>query len=519
MRKRWLCAGLAGMLVFTAACGKESGTGEGVTALTQTPEPTVSGESFGEDGEGKENDAFGDNTDAGAEGSTDTAGNTGGEGKPDTAGNVGGEGNADVAGNTGEEGKQDAKGNPGTAGNEGAGDGNGGEDAGGGDAAPTYPEWIVEEKDIGPATSIASLKEAYAPYFKIGVGLTGYAPHVMMTTSQAMSEIVKYHFNSATLTNLMKPSYLLDQKGSIESAKNGDGMPAVKFDSCIDALEFCKENGIGMRGHTLVWHAQVPAWFFCEGYEDGAPYVDRETMLLRMESYIAQVIGFTEEHYPGVVYCWDVVNEAVEPGSGMHEEETGFDIRTKTGEGEDNLWYTVIGADYVEKAFTYARKYAPEGVKLFYNDYNTFQTVKNEKICALLADLSAKGLVDGVGMQSYYDRKNPDIKGRSGSVQKAIENFSQLGLEIHITELTINIDEPDERSLLVQAMRYKEMFELLTELDTDNGGPANITSVTVFGLMDEYMLYPDNKEYSRFFDKDLQPKQALMWVLDAAEGK
>ena len=378
-------------------------------------------------------------------------------------------------------------------------------------------EWIVEDKDIGPATSLTPLKDAYAPYFKVGVGLTGYAPH-MMTTSEAMSEVVKYHFNSATLTNLMKPSYLLDQAGSIENAKNGDGMPAVTFDACIDALEFCKENGIGMRGHTLVWHAQVPGWFFREGYEDDAPLVSRETMLSRMESYIAQVIGFTEENYPGVVYCWDVVNEAVEPGGGMHEEETGYCIRTYNGD-EENLWYTVVGADYVEKAFTYARKYAPEGVKLFYNDYNTFQPVKNEKICALLADLSAKGLVDGIGMQSYYDRKNPDIKGRTGSVQAAIENFSELGLEIHITELTINIDEPDERAYLVQAMRFKEMFQLLMELDTDNGGPANITSVTVFGLMDEYMLYPDNKEYSRFFDGDLKPKQALTWVLDAAQGK
>lgn len=380
------------------------------------------------------------------------------------------------------------------------------------------PEWIIEGKDIGPAISIASLKDLYAPYFKMGVGLTGYAPEVMMTTSEAMSEVVKYHFNSTTLTNLMKPSYLLDQKGSIQNIKDGVETPAVKFDACIDALDFCKENGIGMRGHTLVWHAQVPGWFFREGYEDDTPLVDRDTMLGRMESYIAQVIGFAEENYPGVVYCWDVVNEAVEPGAGMHEDETGYCIRTYNGD-EENLWYTVIGADYVEKAFTYARKYAPEGVKLFYNDYNTFQPVKNEKICALLADLSSKGLVDGVGMQSYYDRKNPDIKGRTGSVQAAIENFSELGLEIQITELTINIDEPDERALLIQAMRYKEMFQLLMELDSDNGGPANITSVTVFGLMDEYMLYPDNKEYSRFFDGDLQPKQALMWVIDAAGGK
>lgn len=471
MRKQWLCIGLAGLCVLFAACG----SGKTASDTGAVPEEASGIEAAGEQ----------------------TAGNNENDG---------------TGGEEENEGRAQASDGPSVM-----PDSAGGDNADGaleGDELVPAKEWIVEGKDIGPATSIASLKEVYAPYFKIGVGLTGYAPNVMMTTSEAMSEVVKYHFNSATLTNLMKPSYLLDQRASIENAKNGDGMPAVTFDSCIDALEFCKENGIGMRGHTLVWHAQVPGWFFREGYGDDAPLVDRETMLARMESYIAQVIGFTEEYYPGVVYCWDVVNEAVEPGAGMHEEETGYCIRTYSGE-EENLWYTVIGADYVEKAFEYARKYAPEDVKLFYNDYNTFQPLKNEKICALLSDLRAKGLVDGVGMQSYYDRNNPDIKGKTGSVQRAIENFSELGLEIQITELTINIDEPDERALLVQAMRYKEMFELLLEMDSDNGGPANITSVTMFGLMDEYMLYPDNEEYSRLFDGDLQPKQAVLWVLDA----
>lgn len=382
---------------------------------------------------------------------------------------------------------------------------------------PQPEERIVEGKNIAPALAVTPLKEAYKDYFKIGVGLTGYAPNVMMLTSEAMSEIVEYHFNSTTLTNLMKPSYLLNQADSIQNAKSGNPLPAVRFDGCIDALEFCKEKGIGMRGHTLVWHAQVPDWFFREGYESDAPLVDRDTMLMRMESYIEQVLTFTQENYPGVVYCWDVVNEAVEPAAGAHETETGYCIRTRNGD-EENLWYTVVGADYVEKAFEYARKYAADGVKLFYNDYNTFQMVKNAKICALLRDLYDKGLVDGVGMQSYMGRSDPYIKGQSGSVQRAIENFADIGLEIQLTELTINIDEPDERSLLTQSVRYKELFELLTQLDTDGGGKANITSVTFFGLMDEYMLYPDNKEYSRLFDGDLQPKQALYRILDVAES-
>lgn len=377
------------------------------------------------------------------------------------------------------------------------------------------PEWIVEGCDIGPATSVTALKEAYGKDFLIGVGLTGSSVRTMMLQSEAMTELVKYHFNSVTMTNLMKPSYLLNQSGSIENYRNGADVPDVKFDTCTQALEFCMENGIQMRGHTLVWHTQVPDWFFREGYESSGEFVDRDTMLKRMESYIEQVITFTSNNYPGVIYCWDVVNEAVETAGGCHEDETGFYIRTYSGD-EENLWYKVVGADYVQKAFEFARKYAPEDVKLFYNDYNTFQTLKNEKICALLADLKEKGLVDGIGMQSYLGRNDPEIKGKTGSVQRAIENFAKLGLEIHITELTINIDELTERNLLVQAMRYKEMLQLLSELDMDEGGVANITSVTFFGLMDEYMLYQDNREYSRLFDGQLQPKEALYQILQAA---
>jgi len=55
-------------------------------------------------------------------------------------------------------------------------------------------------------------------------------------------------------------------------------------------------------------------------------------MLLRLESYIRQVLEFVQTEYPGVIYAWDVVNEAVENGSGRFERESGFQIRTKHGD-------------------------------------------------------------------------------------------------------------------------------------------------------------------------------------------
>ena len=107
----------------------------------------------------------------------------------------------------------------------------------------------------------------------------------------------------------------------------------------------------------LVWHSQTPEAFFHEGYDTTKPLVSREVMLGRLENYIRAVLTETEEKYPGVIVSWDVVNEAIDDGTNW--------LRAGSN------WVKVIGEDFVSKAFEFARKYAAEGVLLYYNDYNT----------------------------------------------------------------------------------------------------------------------------------------------------
>ena len=380
---------------------------------------------------------------------------------------------------------------------------------------PTAVPRIVEGYDIGPATSGVALKDAFGKYFKIGTALNGAALSNGTLRSEAMTEITKYHFNTVTYSNMMKSCYLLNQNGSIRNAAEGNPEPAVSFDSVIEGLEFCKENGIGMRGHTLVWHTQVPDWFFREGYTNDGAYVDRDTMLMRMESYIRQVLIFTQENYPGVIYCWDVVNEAVEIAAGSYETESGYKIRTQSGDGR-NLWYDVIGWDYWEKAFEYARKYAAPDVKLFYNDYNTFMREKTDAIYKLASHLQEKGLIDGIGMQGYMDLSFPGIYGNS-SLVSALERFGKLGLEVQMTELSISCPDNTTESYEKQAKRYRSVFNALKSFDKENGGAVDITAVTFFGLMDQYMFYEGNTDYARLFDKDLQPKPAFYSIMEVAE--
>ncbi|MDD5900560.1 MAG: endo-1,4-beta-xylanase [Lachnospiraceae bacterium] len=362
-------------------------------------------------------------------------------------------------------------------------------------------EFAESSYDLTVALMQPALKDWCNGYFKLGVGLTGYSKENMAIHSAEYMAVAEKHFNSCTLTNLMKPAYILNQAGSMKNAAEGKKEPALDFSGLDEVLQWCVDTGVQMRGHTLVWHTQTPEWFFREGYKSDGEYVDRETMLFRLDSYIGQLLTYCQENYPGAVYCWDVVNEAVDPDKG--DPNSFYRCRMESDEGP-NPWYYVVGDDYVEQAFRIARKYAAEGVALFYNDFNTFQTVKRDNIYKLCEYLAAEGLIDGIGMQGYWT-------GASNSaIELTIKTFAKLGLELQITELTIDAEDLSEAELKKQAERYGSLFYMFGYLDTQGGGPANITSVTLFGLMDGYVLYGgSDKTTSRIFDKEFQPKPAF----------
>ncbi len=363
---------------------------------------------------------------------------------------------------------------------------------GGGD---TQGETQVDMSDI-------ALKDACSKYFSLGVGINGSTKSNLTTYTPEYMELVKKHFNSVTMTNLMKSAYILQQR---ESQASEDGSPVLSYDCIDDTLQWCMDNGVKMRGHTLVWHAQAPDWFFREGYKSDGALVDKETMLFRMESYIKQILTHVQENYPGVIYCWDVVNEAVDPGTA--DPESFFGCRTASGDGP-NPWYETIGPEYVEYAFKYARQYADKDVKLFYNDFNTYESQKRQYIYKLCKDLQEKGLIDGIGMQGYWGVSYPDMSAITGT----ITYLGSLGLEIQITELSVGVDEETPEEFESQAKRYSSIFFNIRGCDIEGGGNANITNVTLFGLKDHYV--EADKTNARLFDKDYQPKPAFDKIMN-----
>ena len=238
-------------------------------------------------------------------------------------------------------------------------------------------------------------------------------------------------------------------------------------------------------------------------------------MLARLESYIS-ALEFTQGSIR-VCYAWDVVNEAVENTWGHYEVQSGFNIRTRYSGSTEEPVVSVVGVDYVEKALSSRGVMRDPDVKLFYNDYNTF-SLQRRSPYRLASHLKAKGLIDGIGMQGYMDLSYPGINSGRDSFRTALAKFAELGLEIHITELSISTNGSSEELFRRQAVRYEDVFRVLTELDTASGGPANITSVTVFGLMDNYLFYDNDTTTTRLFDGRLQPKPSFYSVLGVGES-
>jgi len=335
------------------------------------------------------------------------------------------------------------------------------------------------------------LSEEYKDYFSIGVAIG--AQEALNVLKQ---ELIVSQFNSLTCGNEMKADYVLDREATLREGT--DECPVLNFKNAEPTLKFCYENNIPMRAHTLVWHSQTPRWFFAEGYSNdpNAPLVSKELMLKRMENYIRLEMEYINTNYPGLIYAWDVINEAVEFNGGVD----GYRAR-------GSLYYEVIGKDFFEKAFEYARKYAAPDQKLFYNDYNTHETQKMKKIIEILEPLVAKGLVDGVGLQSHVGITAPSI----GVIRSSIREYAKLGIEIHITELDVDQQKNTESAQLMLAGRYKALFTMFRELK-DEG--VNITNVTIWGLTDDGSWLNDaTPSWPLLFTKMLEAKPAYWGVM------
>lgn len=390
---------------------------------------------------------------------------------------------------------------------------------------------------IGSYQSLASLGEKYG--FKFGTNINEAA-----LKNTELTKLIKYHFNSTTFSNEMKAYSLLSQSAS-QNAYVDENSPAVmNFTKADSMVAYAVENGLSIRGHVLTWDADMCDWFFREGYKTDGAYVSADVMKNRLKMYIDEVMTHFEEKYPGAIYCWDVVNEAVADNAGEFADDDVRHVRQVRG-GKTNLFYDYIGSDYVELAFRYAYETRAKiqaansktNIKLFYNDYNTFATYganKRDAIIQLVKSVNSFAsdgnggylkLCDGIGMQSYiggYGQQSGCMNDNDITlVKNAIEKFAENNVEVHVTELAVrNYDNDAEPE---HAAFYKKLVQTYVDINKAAqaaGKTGPITSLSIWGLFDAPYLstadysYKMNGPYCGLFTELYQPKQSFKEVYE-----
>ena len=393
-----------------------------------------------------------------------------------------------------------------------------------------------------------SLKELYSNYFTIGVACESI--HDNFTNNEIgnpeKEKLILQEFNSMTFGNELKPAYNM---GWNSAEATEDYLPFVINDNAKRMLDFARDNGMKVRGHVLVWHSQCANEAFCKGYKpvtvptdpeilkvrpfmkrfeklDPVCFVDRDTMLKRLKSYIGSCMEYMYKNgYASTIYAWDVVNEAIEL---MDKTPTGL---------RNSYWYQIIGEDFIYWAFKFAKeaideyalKYAPDyGITtdshselkkikplLFYNDYNEFHPDKKEAIIAALerrtdehGSILGENLIDGIGMQGHLSDNN-NIE----EYVKALKDYSKLVDVVHITELDVKCTCLNINKYYYQAMFYKNLFEALVKANSEG---ARLKCVTFWGLTDDNSWKAESNPL--IFNKNLSRKKAFDGIVAAATG-
>ncbi len=357
------------------------------------------------------------------------------------------------------------------------------------------PKYSIQE-------DIPSLKDVYSDYFKIGGVAT-----VKELAPQSTKDLILKHCNSFTAGNEMKPDALLDQNACLAMAQAGDDTnPQVSLDQARSLLDFARDNNIPMRGHVLVWHQQTPTWFFKENYDANGDWVSKEKMLTRLENYIKNVFEALEKEYPEIdFYAYDVVNEC------WLDDGSARPAGTQEEASKNSPWVKVFGDNsFIKPAFEFAKKYAPEGTKLYYNDFNEYMPQKTDAIIKMVEEINSDGhYIDGIGMQSHLDaRSGSDAFPSVNVYKKALDKFCETGLDVQITELDVTVN--DKEHFKEQAQYYSDI------MDTIVAQKDHISSVTFWGTTDD-MSWRASK-YPLLFNEDYTAKESFYAIIDGIES-
>lgn len=289
---------------------------------------------------------------------------------------------------------------------------------------------------------------------KIGTAVAGGGHHTSQpypppfTDDPTYRDLLGREFTSLSAENQMKWDHLRPTQHT------------YAFEDADAIMEFARQHGQVVRGHTLLWHNQNPAWL-----EEGD--FSAEELRAILKDHIETVMG----RYRGRIQQWDVANEIFTDDGALRERE--------------NIWIRELGPGIIADAFRWARAADPEAL-LFFNDYNVEGiNPKSDAYYALVQELLADGVpVDGFSTQGHLSIRY----GFPGDLAANLQRFADLGLQTAITELDVRMDLPDGAEPTAQQLaRQAEYYRRVTEAALSVDG---CDSLTLWGFVDTYSWVP-----------------------------
>jgi endo-1,4-beta-xylanase len=291
----------------------------------------------------------------------------------------------------------------------------------------------------------------------------------VLKRNRAYRQTIAAQFSTVTPENEMKWFAIEPERGSFE------------FEAADDIVERAREAGQKVRGHTLVWHAQLPDWVRDLG---------RRELRQAMREHVRAVM----EHYDDDVGVWDVVNEPIDDKGGLRE----------------SVFMRRLGEGFIEDAFRTARA-ADRDAKLYLNEIGAEGiNAKSNRMYEIVSGLKARGVpIDGVGFQTHAN-----LNGLPGDFVQNMQRFRALGLDVAITEADVGLSlPPDGAKLEAQAAIYREIVRSCRAVQC--------SSLTFWGFTDGRSWISETQAgmgAATLLDEELRPKPAFGAVQGALGG-
>jgi len=316
---------------------------------------------------------------------------------------------------------------------------------------------------------------------KVGLRMgTAVMPSDLVTS--AYTDILAGQFSAVTPENEMKWEVVEPTQGVFD------------WTGADNLVQFAEQHKQLVRGHTLLWHNQLPGWL-TTGVANGT--ISKSQLMDLLEAHIFTEVG----RYRGRIWQWDVANEF-------------FTDSNPSGINPNDFWVSNLGTGIIPQAFRWARQADPHAL-LMYNDYNIAgedgSNAKSDAVSAWVQQMLDQGVpVDGVGDQGHLDTQY----GFPAKMQQDFERYASLGLKVAVTEADVRtfVDGPttqnptDHLAFFAQPYEFDQMMKAALAV-------PEVISFTVWGFSDDESWIPGffknpQEGYATIYDIHLNPKPA-----------